>query len=160
MHGTHARYALLLHLLGGSPDTVIPTATVERARVLVREYLLPNATDFFGLTLGGGIERVRDIAGWILTNGMERFVASDIKAAVWTCRSLSGRELNEVLDPLITGGWLAPETDFPSNRAWFVNPALRRHFAEREKAERERRRQTREVFQTIGRRTPREEAPW
>jgi Protein of unknown function (DUF3987)/Primase C terminal 2 (PriCT-2) len=151
MHGTHARYALVLHLLDGTGQTIIPTETVERAGVLVHEYLLPQARDFFGLLPGAAIQRTRDIAGWILTSAPDRIVASDIKAGVRSCRALSSREMNDALDPLVTGGWLRPETDFPSNRAWFLHSALRRHFTERAKVERERRTEVRRIIEEIAR---------
>jgi Protein of unknown function (DUF3987) len=152
MHGANARYALLLHLLDGGDGRCIPAATVERARILVYEYLLPNARDFFSIIPGTPLQRTRDVAGWILTHPCDRIVSSDIKASVRSCRSLSTKELNDALDPLVTGAWLRPETDFPSNRAWSVSPGLRQHFADRTDQERERRAEVRELIQNIGRR--------
>ena len=60
-----------------------------------------------------------------------------------------------MLDPLITGGWLVPETEYPNNRAWLFNPAIRTLFAERMVAERERRTTIREhLAQMSSRRKP------
>jgi hypothetical protein len=150
MHGAHARYALLLHLLDGGGGFTIPAETVERARILVYAYLLPNARDLFGILPGAPLQRTRDIGGWILTSAPDRILASDLKASVRSCRNLSTRELNDALDPLVTGAWLRPETDFPSNRAWFVAQGVRQHFADRGEQERERRAEVRELIRAIG----------
>ena len=64
-------------------------------------------------------------------------------------RSLSSKGIGEVLDPFVTGGWLTPENDYPNNRAWFFNPALRLQFAELLVAERERRAALRALIGTI-----------
>ena len=56
----------MLHLLDNPDQEVIPTATVERAGLLIREFLLPQARDFFGNLSGSAQQRLRDAAGWIL----------------------------------------------------------------------------------------------
>jgi hypothetical protein len=149
MHGLHARYSLILHLLDGAEEAVIPAATIKRAGILVREFLLPNARDFFGVLPGAPIQRTQDIAGWALASAPDRILASDIKANVRSCRGLSTKELNDAVDPLVTGAWLRPENDFPSNRAWFVTAGLRQHFAERSQQEREKRAEARAIIQSI-----------
>jgi hypothetical protein len=56
-------------------------------------------------------------AGWILTRPGKRLLASDVTASVRSCRGIGTKELGELLDPLVPGGWLEPETPFPNNRA-------------------------------------------
>ena len=153
LHGTHARYALVLHLLDNPDQEVIPTATVERAAILIREFLLPQARDFFANLTGSPQQRLRDAAGWILTRPGKRLLASDVTASVRSCRGIGTKELGELLDPLVPGGWLEPETPFPNNRAWMVHPRLREAFAERTETERARREETRRLFRQIGRQT-------
>jgi hypothetical protein len=150
LHGTHARYALVLHLLDSTGSTLIPTDTVERARRLVREFLLPQAGSFFANLAGSPYQRMREAAGWILTKAATRFVASDLTAGVRGCRGMRTKDIGEMLDPLVSGGWLEPENPFPTNRAWEVHPMLRSALAERVKAEAERRARVRELWKMVG----------
>jgi hypothetical protein len=171
-HGTHARCTLILHLLGnpgsargqsGLADQfrpeIVPAETVHRAGRLNR-YLLHHARDFYSLIPNGRMDLLRDIAGWLLTKpagtpgGAERILASDLTYAVRGCRPLGSKGIADVLDPFVTGGWLEPESDFPSNRAWTLNPAIRAAFAVREVAERERRRLVREAIHKLGQAAP------
>jgi hypothetical protein len=146
LHGTHARLALILHMLEAPDAPVIPTDTVERAHRLVHSYVLQHAADFYASIPGSHRDRLRDIAGWLLTkkpgadpHAGERIIASDLTHNVKTCRPLGSKGIAEVLDPFVTRGWLTPETDFPGNRAWFFDPAIRSLLADRQIAERERR---------------------
>jgi hypothetical protein len=146
LHGTHARLALILHMLETPSEPVIPTDTVQRAHTLVHSFVLQHARDFYA-TIGTQQDRIRDIAGWLLTrqdrnaatDQWERIVASDLTNNVKSCRPLTSKGIAEVLDPFVTRGWLTPENDFPGNRAWFFDPAIRAHLAQRQAAERERR---------------------
>jgi Protein of unknown function (DUF3987) len=145
LHGTHARLALVLHLLEAPEQTVIPTDTIERAATLLRYFLLLHAIDFFDALPGSYRNANHDIAGWLLNRGpddvteVERILASDLTNAVKSCRKLGSKGVADALDPFVTGGWLTPETDYPNNRAWFFNPAIRRHFITQSRQERERR---------------------
>jgi hypothetical protein len=156
LHGTHARLALVLHMLSDLQMTQIPTATVERADRLVHHFILQHGRDFYASLLGGGRDLSRDIAGWLLTRTppggggeIERILASDLTAGVWACRALTSKRIGEALDPFVTGGWLVPETDYPNNRAWFFDPRLRLQFTQRGIAERERRARLRALIGTI-----------
>ena len=150
LHGTHARWALILHLLDNPDSGLIPQATIERAAILIREFLLPQARDFFANLAGSPQQRLRDAAGWILTKAPPRFLASNLTTGVWACRGISTKDLAELLDPLVTGGWIEPETPFPNNRAWTINPHLRTAFADRAQTERARLKETRRLLRQIG----------
>jgi hypothetical protein len=139
LHGTHARYALVLHLLDDPSQEVIPTATVERAGRLIRNYLLPQARDFFASLSGSVFRQVQDVAGWILVRASPRFLASDVTAGVRSCRGIGSKQLGEILDPLVVGGWIRPETNIPNNRAWIVDGQLKAAFPEQCKAQAQRR---------------------
>jgi hypothetical protein len=153
LHGTDARYALVLHLLNDPTELSIPATTIERAGILIREFVLPQARDFFRSLTGAPQQRLRNVAGWILTKAPMRFLASDVTTGVWGCRGLGTKELGEALDPLVSGGWLEPETPFPSNRAWALHPSLRTAFAERAESERTRCDDVRQMFNQIGKRS-------
>ena len=150
LHGTHARLALILHLLTSPASEAIPADTVMRANRLLREYLLPQALDFYSSVAGSPANRVRDIAGFILTKAPENgFAARDLKQGVWSCRELTTKELNDAVDPLVTGGWIYPDDSPFVNRRWMVAPGLRQFFAARAESERRRRGETREMLSAV-----------
>ena len=153
LHGTLARLALILHLLDdpeASPNVPIMPDTVAQAERIVREFVLPNALAFYSTIARDRIERTRDIAGWLLTSALSTVRTSDFGKFVRSCRDLSTLQLNTALDPMITGGWLHPETPFPNNRIWTVDPHVRIVFSERAIQERARRKAMREMWQQIG----------
>jgi hypothetical protein len=141
---------MLLHLLEAPQDQTIATDAVERAGRLVHEFLLPQARDFFSGLTGSPTRRMTDIAGWILTKEPKRFLASDLTTGIRSCRGLGLKELTAELDSLVTGGWLDPESPFPSNRAWKVQPNIKASFLARAESERLRRQQAREFVRQIG----------
>lgn len=140
MHGTHARLALILHLMGDAYDKpLIPPETIARARRLVRGYLLPHTREFYRTLPDSNMMLMRDIGGWILTKAKDRFVASDVVAGVKAMRGMGTKEIAELLDAFVAGGWVEPETRFPNNKAWLIYPDARPAFAARAEAERARR---------------------
>lgn len=98
------------------------------------------------------LETIKSVAGYILaqpepvSTDPERIVASSITSGVRLCRGMSLKRLAEVLDPLIAGGWLTPETPYPDNNAWFVTQGLREALRQRAEAERARRLAAREAI--------------
>ena len=152
LHGTHARYALTLHLLDAPDQEIIPATTIARAGIIIHEFLLPQARDFFATETGSPYQRVRDAAGWILTRAPTRFLASDLTAGVRSCRGMGTKELSELLDPLVAGGWIEPETPFPTNRAWMPHHQLRETLAAQAETERARREHVRNLLSQIGKR--------
>jgi hypothetical protein len=154
LHGTHARLALVLHMLENPNEEIIPAATVHRAATLNR-YLLQHAQIFYGAIPNNRIELLRDIGGWLLTkepdgNALERIVPSDLVQAIRGCRPLGSKGVADVLDPFVTGGWLNPESNYPSNRVWFFNAAIRTIFQVKVIEERERRKSVRELIHKLG----------
>jgi hypothetical protein len=157
LHGTHARLALILHMLETPEVSEVSTDTVQRAHQLTHRFVLQHARDFYASLPGRGRNMTHDIAGWLLTrpatnsepNEPERILASDLTHGVKACRPLGSKGISEVLDPFVTGGWLVPETDFPNNRSWFFNKAVRTHFSERMQLEREHRAATRALVNRI-----------
>jgi hypothetical protein len=149
LHGTHARLALILHLIDNPVVAVIPAHTVERADRLIRRFILPQARDFYAAIPSSPVQRTRDIAGWLITNAPTRIRVSDLAAYVKACRGLNSAEINAALDPLVTGGWLEPETPFPSNRVWTLHSEVRNFFASRGIEEARRRADIRRMWQEI-----------
>jgi hypothetical protein len=150
LHGTHARAALILHFLDNPDEPCIPSETVARARRLIRRWLLPHALGFYSAIPDSNVMMLRDVGGWLLTKAKPRVLASDLMAAVKACRGRSLKEISQMLEPLVAGGWLEPENEFPSNRAWLMNPAVRPAFVARAKSERERRQGIYDRIRSIG----------
>lgn len=153
LHGTLARLALILHLLddpGASRSVPIPTSAIERADRLVREFVLPHVRNFYATLSPEPLDLVRSIAAWLLTDAPTRITASDFGKHVRVCRGLSLAQLNTALDPLVGGGWLHPEIQFPSNRVWMLDPRVRAAMAYRTALAREQRERNRRLAESIG----------
>jgi hypothetical protein len=150
LHGTTARIAQILHLLDDPDVVVIPTGTVERADRVMRRFVLPQAIKFYATISSKRVEIILTIAGWLLTSAPMRIRASDFSKHIRACRDLSRKQLNEVLEPLVTGGWLEPKTPFPTNREWRLIEGVRSVMAHRIAAAMERREELRRLWERIG----------
>jgi hypothetical protein len=133
LHGTCVRFALNLHLLECDDPTIatVRADTIARADRITREFVLPHAADFYRMLSPDRVERTRAIAGWLLTESPALLRASDFARHVYACRNLSLAELNQALDPLVGGGWLAPKLPFPQNRNWRLDLRVRTTLAHR-----------------------------
>jgi hypothetical protein len=149
LHGTHARLALILHLLDDPAEPIIPATTVQRAGRLTNQFVLPHTRAFYDTVPSANIVIARDIAGWLLTKAPPRIRASDFCSGVAACKGMVLKRLHEVLDPLDTGGWLEQEEPGPANRAWALNPEVKPFFADREKTEAQRRADARNLLRRI-----------
>ena len=89
-----------------------------------------------------------------------RFRAADVTANVRACRALGTRDLADALDPFVTGGWLEPESPYPSNRAWKIHPQLRTQLAERAATEVRRRAQIRTFWRELGEKSDKFDGKW
>lgn len=139
MHGTHARLALVLHMMEAPENEIITDDVVERAGRLTLDYLLSHAVAFYSVLPDGGLALSRSIAGWLLTKAPDRFTAGVLGQNVAACRGKPLRFIQDALSPLVAGDWLTPESGYPDNNAWNLTDGLREAFAERTEAEAERR---------------------
>jgi hypothetical protein len=99
----------------------------------------------------------RWIAGLVLARGQPRIASRDVVQAYGPLRAPEARrELQNVMESLVTVGWLRPEPQANPARppsAWAVNPAVHTVFVERARREREARREAQqETRETIRRR--------
>ena len=148
LHGTHARLALILHMLEIPERSEIPMETVERAGRLT-VFLLRHAAGFYSSIPGSAIETTRAVASLLLRFGQPRVLASDLTKNVRPCRGMGLKDLAPALAPLVAGGWIAPEDPFPDNRAWLVTPGLPALFHARTQAERERAAEARRLIRGL-----------
>ena len=150
--GLFARIALTFHLIeladnGNAADTcatILSKTTAARAAGFMRTVLLPHLLRADALMFRTSqMSHAHWIAGFILARGEDRITARDVVRAYGPLRPPEcRRELQEVMYSLVTVGWLREEVEANPIRytaAWKVNPALHARFAERARAERERR---------------------
>jgi hypothetical protein len=140
LRGLAGSLGLILHM-AHDPQTAcfkhIEASTIENTRRLVLDFILPHASEFYRASETEG-ERLRRLASWILTSGLERVLASDLTTNVRDLRGLTLVQLHERVSPLVAAGWLIPADRTPTCRSWTVTPQVRVQFAERTKLEEER----------------------
>ena len=150
MHGLQARTALVLHLVDGGQDPIIPADTVARAGRYVR-FLHQHAEVFYTGLPGSADAIAQAIGSFILRKPIERITAGQLRRDIAGCRPLrSLREIQDAVFLLVIGGWLTPETNWPSNSAWRVRPGIRDQFAARIAVETERTNQIKEAMNQWG----------
>jgi len=132
LHGLHARVALVLHLIDGGGDPVVPHDTVLRARRYTG-FLLDHAEIFYAELAGSAEKTAQAIGSFLLRHPMKRVTAGRLRADVAPCKQL--RTLKEIQDAvflLVIGGWLKAESPYAAiNNAWVVRPGLQGQFAAR-----------------------------
>lgn len=142
--GMYGRLCLVLSYLEPTGlGYIVNERTAMMARSLIRNSVVPHAAKIY-TTIGSpgvssSLEGMQGIAGYILSKKLERIVMSDMTSNVRQCRKLSVYEVLRMVSPLVSGGWLNPEQETPTNRAWLVNPAVHMTFADRAATERVRR---------------------
>ncbi|MFT8247343.1 DUF3987 domain-containing protein [Roseomonas sp. BN140053] len=154
--GLFARLTLVLHLIEAADAhargleapslTVVTEAVTRRAAALLRDVLLPHLLRADALMFSTAqTGHARWIAGFILSRGSERVTLRDVVQAYGALRAPEARrELRDVMESLVTVGWLRSEEQANPTRpptAWAVNPALKMVFADRAIREREARKQ-------------------
>lgn len=156
--GLFARLALTFHLIDIADALargvqvpvliVLSEETARRTAAYMRDILLPHllradAVMFSTAQTG----HARWIAGYILARGSVRVTTRDIVQAYGALRAPEERRtLLDVMESMVTVGWLLPELQKDPTRpptAWAVNPAVHTVFAARAARERDLREQTR-----------------
>jgi hypothetical protein len=131
--GTYGSLSLLLHMLENreeAPFIQIGENTVRNVAVILSGFLIPHARAFYQDTIGGGNdEALQTVASYILTSDQDRFTLSDFR---YNARPMRGAkspwEINALLAPFVSGGWLAEDD---KGKAWTVTEGLRERFADR-----------------------------
>jgi hypothetical protein len=138
-------------------QAVLAEATALQAARYMKEVLLPHLLRAEALMFSTSqTGHARWIAGFILSKGQSRITQRDVVQAYGSLRAPeSRRELLDVMESLVSVGWLRPEPQSNPARppsGWEVNPAVHTTFAERATRERERRCRTRaEIAATVAR---------
>lgn len=150
--GVFGRLALVLSYVEPSGlGYVVSEHHARMAHALIRNCVIPHASRVYpsmGNSDGTGVEDMRAVAGYILAKKVERLVSSDLGRKVRTVfRTMTVSAINQLLSPLVAGGWLVPERDGnPANRTWLVNPIVHTTFNARAATEAGRRAQAHELL--------------
>lgn len=132
--GLFGRMAAVMHYL--EPTGMgysIGEKAARAARFLILHSAVPHAARVYFIMRDGAssVDSMQAIAGYLLVKGITRLVISDLTTNVRCCRKRTVHEVEKMLSPLVAGGWLTPETDLPTNKAWLVNPLAHTQFSER-----------------------------
>ena len=117
------------------------------ARVLVMQSALVNAGRV-AMAQGGDAnsENAQAIAGYILAKKKTRVLASELSRDVWVCRKQSVQAVQQMLSPLVAGGWLAPIAVGSGNTGWHVIEGVHETFANQARREVDRRTAARDAI--------------
>lgn len=133
--GIAGSLALILHLIkdpAGEWLHAVSQETMEGARRLVLDFILPHAFEFYRTAeRATDGEKLQRLASWIVTSKKERIAARDLVRNVRDLRGRSVREIQLAVSPLVAGGWLEPEAAGPENSHWRVLPAVAQQFEAR-----------------------------
>lgn len=156
--GLFGRLCVTFHCIEHAHHSRIPefvTAdTAERVAKFMHQFLLPHAFAFYSgvLKLADDHDRLVNVAGYILTHGIERLTNRDVQRGCRTMRKLERRDTEAVFEQLSALGWVTmtpgPRRTDPPH--WIVNPRVHEKFAERARQEAERRQRVREVIAAMG----------
>ncbi len=145
--GLFARLCVVWHCIehgrGGLVPKIISGVTAGRVEQFMRQFIRPSAVAFYAGLLGmsAGHEQLRDLAAWIVATGAEEVRARDVQRSGQAFKHVTADEVRLICEKLEAFGWGRWGEPGPnSNRKPFlVNPRVHALFAERGKAEAERR---------------------
>ena len=124
--------AILLHM-ARDPEhgatTPITRHTIDKARRIVDEFILPNAYEFYQIGDSGDLHR--RIASYVLTRESSASSPPTSPPVSVTCAACRCSISASKISLLVAAGWLDPVDRTPVCRAWNVNPAVAQQFAER-----------------------------
>jgi len=158
-NGLFGRLCVAFHCIEHSHDSRIPEFvtedTAQRVARFMRQFLLPHAFAFYSGVLGlsNDHDRLAAVAGYILAHKIQRLTNRDVQRGCRTMRKLERRDTEAVFEQLEALGWVtrAPGPRLSDPPHWTVNPAVHARFAERAKAEAERRQREQAIILTMSR---------
>jgi hypothetical protein len=157
-NGIFARLCVVWHCVEHATGTIpgtITEATARRAAGFLHAFLLPHALAFYAGVLGlsNDHDALTAIAGYILAHKPERITYRDCMRGDSVMKRLKPRDAEVLFEQLHGLGWVTrtpgPRPSTPTH--WIVNPAVHERFAERGKAEAERRERDRATIAEITR---------
>jgi Protein of unknown function (DUF3987) len=152
-NGMFVRLCVVWHCVeyaGRNIPATIAEATARRVKGFLHGFLLPHALAFYAGTLGlsDDHDRLAAVAGYILARKLPQITNRDVQRGDRTMRNLTRRETEAIFEQLDALGWITrtpgPRPSDPPR--WIVNPVVHQKFAERGKAEAERRERDRKII--------------
>ncbi len=108
---------------------IVQPDIADAARVLIRNAVRNAARVYSEMGYGEAKpDATRAIAGFLLVKRKTRILASELSRDVRVCRGASLQKIQEMVSPLLAGGWLAPEKPHGGNNSWLVNPDVHERF--------------------------------
>ena len=152
--GLFGRLCVTFHCIEHAHHSRIPefvtAETAERVAKFMHQFLLPHAFAFYSgvLRLADDHDRLVNVAGYILTRGMQRLTNRDVQAGCRTMRKLERHDIEAVFEQLDALGWVTrtPGPRLTDPPHWIVNPVVHVKFAERARVEAERRQRVRAII--------------
>jgi uncharacterized protein DUF3987 len=153
-NGIFARLCVVWHCVEHAFDAELPRVvtedTAQRVANFLSGFLLPHAIAFYAGTLGLANDHdvMSDIAGYILARELKVITSRDVQQGTRAMRKLVRHETEGLFEQLEAFGWLTrtPGPRPGSLPRWTVNPVVHQRFAERAKAEKERRERERQII--------------
>jgi hypothetical protein len=158
-NGIFAQLCIIWHCVKhAGPLAVIPRVisadTAMRAGAFLHNFVLRHAVAFYSdiIGLSNNHDAVTALAGYILAHKKTKITHRDIMRGDRAMARLDTvKKREEVADELAAWGWLerAPGPRANSQPQWNVNPLVHERFADRAKAEAERRKNAREMLHEL-----------
>ena len=151
-NGMFARLCLLWHCIetvdaeGVLFTSRIDANTAQRVADFLHGFLLPHAISFYVDVVGlaDDHDRLANVASYILAHKLERITNRDVARGDRNMRLIDRADVESIFNRLDTLGWVNKVQGRRfSNVQWVVNPEVHRLFAERAKAEADRRQRER-----------------
>jgi hypothetical protein len=133
---------------------IVSADTARRAGAFLHNFVLRHAVAFYSdiIGLSNNHDAVTALAGYILAHKKTKITHRDIMRGDRAMARLDTvKKREEVADELAAWGWLerAPGPRSNSQPQWNVNPLVHERFADRAKAEAERRKNAREMLNEL-----------
>lgn len=155
--GVFARLCVLWHCIENAARSEFPMVvsedTAQRVARFLHEFLFKHAVAFYTGVLGlsDDHDRLKNVAGYILANKLDKITNRDVQRGDSSMRKLTDHDTLKIFEQLEALGWVdrRPPKKPPEKLQWIVNPLVHVQFADRAKQEAERRSAAREVVRDI-----------
>jgi hypothetical protein len=155
--GVFARLCVLWHCIENIDYPELPRTvyedTARRVATFLHEFIFKHAVAFYTGVLGlsDDHDRLKNVAGYILANKLDKITNRDVQRGDSSMRKLTDRDTLKIFEQLEALGWVdrRPPKKPPEKLQWIVNPQVHIQFADRAKQDAERRAAAREVVRDI-----------
>jgi hypothetical protein len=148
--GLFARLCLIWQCIENPQSGFISEETAQRVSDFMHKFLLPHAISFYMgiLGLSDDHDRLSKVAGYILARKLDRVTSRDVQRGDRTMRRLERNDVESVFHQLEALGWVTrrPGARFTDPPHMIVHPVVHSRFADRARAEKNRRERDRRMI--------------